>query len=147
VDATNVISQVDRRPSRHPAEALVKYVILIYGNPTSRELWATRSEAEQTAALEAHADLGAALAESGELVASEALEPARGLRVRVRDGQTITSDGPFAEAKEHLAGFYLIECPAVQRAVEVAASLPEAAFGLVEVCRAVELSELGRLRG
>jgi hypothetical protein len=122
---------------------VVKYVILIYGNPTSRELWTAFSEAEQAAGLKAHADLEAALAASGELVASEALEPVRGLRVQVRDGQTITSDGPFAEAKEHLAGFYLIDCPDLRRAVEVAASLPEAAFGLVEVCRAVDLSELG----
>ena len=50
----------------------------------------------------------------------------------MRDGQTVTSDGPFAEAKELLAGFYLLECDSMERA-EVAARLPEAEFGLIEV--------------
>ena len=51
----------------------------------------------------------------------------------MRDGQTVTSDGPFAEAKELLAGFYLLECDSMERAVEVAARLPEAELGLIEV--------------
>jgi hypothetical protein len=54
-------------------------------------------------------------------------------RVALREGRTMTSDGPFAEAKEHLAGFYLIECESMERAVELAAKVPDAAFNEVEV--------------
>jgi hypothetical protein len=53
--------------------------------------------------------------------------------VTVRDGQTLTSDGPFAEAKELLAGFFLLDCDSLERAVEVAARMPEAELGLIEV--------------
>jgi hypothetical protein len=53
--------------------------------------------------------------------------------VSVRDGRTVTSDGPFAEAKELLAGFFLLDCESMERAVEVAARVPEAELGLVEV--------------
>jgi hypothetical protein len=53
--------------------------------------------------------------------------------VSVRDGQPLVSDGPFAEAKELLAGFILLECESVERALEVAARVPEAALDLVEV--------------
>ena len=51
----------------------------------------------------------------------------------VRDGQALTSDGPYAEAKELLAGFFLVDCDSIERAVEVAARVPEAELGLVEV--------------
>jgi hypothetical protein len=54
-------------------------------------------------------------------------------RVRVREGRTLTSDGPFAEVKEHLAGFYVVECASMERAVALAARVPDAFFGEVEV--------------
>ena len=58
------------------------------------------------------------------MIVTEALaDPSLTRRVTVRDGQTVTSDGPFAEAKELLAGFYLLECDSMERAVEVAARL------------------------
>ncbi len=50
-----------------------------------------------------------------------------------RDGQTIVSDGPYPETKEFLAGIYLLECPSMERAVQIAARIPEAGLGLVEV--------------
>jgi hypothetical protein len=65
---------------------------------------------------------------------SEALaDPSLAKRVAVGEGRTMTTDGPFAEAKEHLAGFFLLECDSVERAVEHAARIPEAGLGLVEV--------------
>lgn len=74
------------------------------------------------------------LAASGELVISEGLaDPALAKRVTVRDGQILTSDGPFAEVKEHLAGFYLVDCDTEARAMQVAAQVPDAVWGLVEV--------------
>jgi hypothetical protein len=53
--------------------------------------------------------------------------------VSVRDGQVVTSDGPYAESKELLAGFFLLDCETLDRAVEIAARLPEAELGLIEV--------------
>jgi hypothetical protein len=113
----------------------VKYVILIWSNPASRELWEGFSDAERAEGFGAYAALDEELAASGELIVSEALaDPSATTRVTVREGRTITTDGPFAEAKELLAGFYLVECDSHQRAVEIAARVPGMAeLGLVEV--------------
>ena len=67
------------------------------------------------------------------MVSEGLADPALAQRVLVRDGQAITTDGPFAEVKEHLAGFYLLDCESQERAVEVAARIPDAVWGLVEV--------------
>jgi len=121
----------------------VKYLILIYTNPTSRKVWEGLSDAQRAAFGRGHAALNEALAASGELVVSEGLaDPSLAKRVSVRQGRTMTSDGPFAEAKEHLAGFYLIECESIDRAVEHAARVPDAAYGEVEVRPVLDLSGL-----
>src|SRR5687768_6168740 len=92
------------------------------------------AQQDRATGLEAYAALNEELAASGELVVTEALaDPSRTTRVTVRDGQALTTDGPFAEAKELLAGFYLVECETRERAVEIAARVPEAQLGLVEV--------------
>jgi hypothetical protein len=115
-------------------EAPVKYLILIYSNPASREIWEGFSDDQRAEGFRYYAALEEELAASGELIVSEALaDPSLTTRVSVRDGQTLTSDGPFAEAKELLAGFFLLECESLDRAVEVAARIPEAELGLVEV--------------
>jgi hypothetical protein len=63
-----------------------------------------------------------------------ALEQTRTARtVRVRDGKTLTTDGPFAETKEQLAGFYLVEAPSLDEAARIAAKIPVARWGSVEV--------------
>jgi hypothetical protein len=112
----------------------VKYVVLIYSNAGSRELWQQFSETERGEGLAYYARLTAELEASGELLANEALaDLSTTKRVRVDEGRTMTTDGPFAEAKEHLAGFYLLDVASEERAVEIAARIPEAALGLVEV--------------
>jgi hypothetical protein len=119
----------------------VKYLILIQHNPTTRQLWEGLSDAQRGEGLRTYATLTDDLVASGEMIVHEALaEPALGKRVENREGRTLTTDGPFAEVKEHLAGFFLIDCESVERAVEVAARVPEAAFGLVEVRPVMELS-------
>ena len=60
----------------------------------------------------------------------------------MREGHALTSDGPFAEAKEMLAGFFLLECGSFERAVEVADRVPESELGLVEVRPVLELGGL-----
>jgi hypothetical protein len=76
---------------------------------------------------------------------SEALaDPSTATRVAVREGRTITTDGPFAEAKELLAGFYLVDCDSHERAVEIAARVPGMAeLGLVEVRPVLDLGGQG----
>jgi hypothetical protein len=103
----------------------MKYMILIHSNPASREAWERFSEAERGQGMDAYAALNEELAESGELIVTEALaDAAMGKRVTVQSGRTIISDGPFAEAKEQLAGFYLVDCESVDRAIEIAARVP-----------------------
>jgi hypothetical protein len=122
----------------------VKYVILIYSNAGSRKLWEQFSDAERGEGLAYYARFTAELEESGELVVSQALaDHSTAKRVRVDEGRTLTTDGPFAEAKEHLAGFYLLDVASEERAVEIAAKVPEAALGLVEVrpVRSLDLAE------
>jgi hypothetical protein len=112
----------------------MKYVILIRHNLKALELWASMPAEQRAEGLAAYAALTEDLAASGELIVTEALaHPATATVVSVRDGEVITSDGPYAEVKEHLAGFYLIECDSVERAVSYAARIPEAAFVEIEV--------------
>ena len=112
----------------------MKYLILIYSNPKSRAVWEEMTEAQRMDFGRGHYALSDELAESGVLVASEGLpDPSHGTRVSVRDGRTIASDGPFAEVKEYLAGFYLIDCDTLDEAVAVAARVPDAIRGEVEV--------------
>jgi hypothetical protein len=112
----------------------VKFVILIWSNPESRALWEKIPPENRVVGLRDYAALNDDLEASGELVANAALgEPSAGRRVTARDRQAIVSDGPYPETKEFLAGVYVLECPSMDRAVEVAARIPEAALGLVEV--------------
>jgi hypothetical protein len=119
----------------------MKYLILIWSNPESREIWESFSDEERAEGFAYYASLTEELEASGELIVTEALaDPSLTKRVTVREGQTMTSDGPFAEAKELLAGFYLLECESGERAVEIAARVPEAELGLVEVRPVMDLS-------
>ena len=71
---------------------------------------------------------------SGQCIASEALEPvATATTVRVRNGKVSVTDGPFAETKECLAGFYMIEAKDLNEAIQIAAKIPPAQVGCVEV--------------
>ncbi|MEP7020577.1 MAG: YciI family protein [Pseudonocardiales bacterium] len=121
----------------------MKYLILIKSNPQSLAVWETMSDEQRMDFGRAHLALTDALAESGELIVSQGLaDPSLAKHVSVRDGQTITSDGPFAEVKEHLAGFYLVECDSMDRAVALAARLPDAATGSIEVRPVLDMSAL-----
>ena len=118
----------------------MKYLILIYSNPASREIWEGFSDEQRAEGFRYYGALTEELAASGELIVTEALaDPSLTRRVTVRDGRALTSDGPFAEAKELLAGFFLVECDSMERAVEVAARMPEAELGLIEVRPVLQL--------
>jgi hypothetical protein len=118
----------------------MKYLIMVLSNPESaaalRELTAEQGREFGRG----HRALGEAMAESGELIVSEGLaDQSNAVRVRVRDGETMKTDGPFAEVKEQLAGFYLVECDSLERAIEYAARVPDAAFTDVEVRPVLDL--------
>jgi hypothetical protein len=89
-----------------------------------------------------HMDLTEELRASGELITSEGLaDISLAKRVAVRDGTTLTTDGPFAEAKEYAAGFYVVECDSEERAIEIAAATPDAQSNDVEVWPVLDMSE------
>ncbi|NIH80531.1 YciI family protein [Amycolatopsis viridis] len=119
----------------------MRFLVLIYHNAASQEVWERLTDEEKREGLKAYEALDRDLASAGELVASSSLAPPEtGKRVLVRDGQIVAGDGPFAEVKEQLAGFYVLDCDSLDRAVECAARIPEAALGLVEVRPTQDLS-------
>lgn len=72
--------------------------------------------------------------QAGVFVAGEPLQPVEtATTVRVRDGEAIVTDGPFAETKEHLGGFYLLDCENLDEALRFAAKIPTATHGSIEV--------------
>jgi hypothetical protein len=120
----------------------VKYLILIHSNPQFVERWEALTEAQREDFGRAHMRLGRELLECGELVSSAALaDPELAKRVTNRDGHLLTADGPFAEAKEHLAGFYLVDVEDAARAEAIAARVPDAVWGLVEVRPVMDTSD------
>jgi hypothetical protein len=120
----------------------VKYLIMIHSNPQFQERWNALSDDERAQFGRGHFALSDALAASGELIASEGLtDPVQRKWVQSRNGATtVSADGPFAEVKEHLAGFYLIDCESEERALAIAAQVPDAVWGLVEVRPVLDMS-------
>jgi hypothetical protein len=109
----------------------MKYMLLIYNNMSVYE---NLPEAERQALFGAVGEIVAELRESGELIGDAALaDGALTKTVRVRDGEILTTDGPFAEAKEQFAGYLLIDCETQDRAVEIAARWPDAKYFAMEV--------------
>lgn len=121
----------------------MKFLVLIYGNPESRKVWDSLTDEQKREGMAGYTALNDALSASGELVASESLDnPATTKQVLVRDGQVMTTDGPFAEVKEQLAGFYLLDCESLERAVEIVPQIPEAPFSIVEIRPVRDFGEL-----
>jgi len=119
----------------------VKYMIMIHSNEQSLALWETLTERQRTDFGVGHLKLTEEMAEAGVLVVSEGLaDPQLARWVSARDGETIASDGPFAEVKEHLAGFYLIEVDGLDQAIEWAAKVPDAKLREVEVRPVLDMS-------
>jgi hypothetical protein len=119
----------------------VKYVILMQSNPQSLAVWETLTEQQRSDFGVGHLRLSDEMHEAGVLVVSEGLgDPALATQVSVRDGRTITSDGPYAEVKEHLAGFYLIDVADLDEAVAWAAKVPDAVYTRVEVRPILDMS-------
>lgn len=109
----------------------MKYMLMIYNNPATYAAW---SEAERSALFAEVDVIMKELTESGELVGGEALADASTARtIRVRDGVPAITDGPFAEAKEQLAGYLIVECETPERAADIATRWPDARYFAMEV--------------
>ena len=110
----------------------MKYALLIYG---SDEEWEARSDEEKQ---EIYKEYFAISELPGTFGGAELQPAATATTVRVRDGQALTTDGPFAETKEVLGGLYLFEADNLDDAIAVAARIPAAAYGAIEVRPLVE---------
>jgi hypothetical protein len=110
----------------------MKYALLIYG---SDEEWDARSDEEKQ---EIYKEYFAISELPGTFGGAELQPAATATTVRVRDGQSLTTDGPFAETKEVLGGLYLFEADNLDDAIAVAARIPAAAYGSIEVRPLVE---------
>lgn len=109
----------------------MQYLILI---SSDEKAWAGLSNEQIAASMGAYAEYSKALATGGVLRGGASLQPvATATTVRVRNGKTVTTDGPFAETKEQLGGYYVIEVPNLDAALAWAAKCPGAAHGTVEV--------------
>jgi hypothetical protein len=105
-----------------------QYMLLIYG-PTDGP-----PPEDPGAQIARWQDFGASLQEAGVMVTSGRLSDVHSATsVRVRDDETLISDGPFAETKEYLGGFYLVDCPDLDTALAHAARMPVAEYGTAEV--------------
>ncbi|MFL5628291.1 MAG: YciI family protein [Ktedonobacteraceae bacterium] len=114
----------------------MRYMMLIYGNEANA---ATTSPEEQQAEMNAYNDFTKIVQDRGALLAGEALHPtSSATTLRVRDGKVISTDGPFAETKEQLGGFYMLKCANLDEAIELAAKIPGAKTGSIEIRPIVE---------
>jgi hypothetical protein len=109
----------------------MQYLLLIYDNEAN---WGKLSEAEQGAMYKEYGEFTESIMKSGHHLAGKQLQPiSTASTVRVRDKKRVVTDGPYAETKEQLGGFYMIEAKDLDDAIAVAARIPSARFGSIEV--------------
>ena len=109
----------------------MQYLLLIYDDETT---WAEMPEAERNGYFQEYMKYTSDLQQAGVLVGADQLQPtSTATVVRVRDGEQIVTDGPFAETKEALGGYYLIDVDSIDEALEWAAKIPSARYGTIEV--------------
>ncbi len=109
----------------------MQYMCLIY---TDERAWQDMSEEDQNPLSGDYFAFTESIQKSGNMLAGDALQPtSTATTVRVRDGEALVTDGPFAETKEQLGGYYLIEAKDADEALEIAARIPGASHGSIEV--------------
>ena len=109
----------------------MQYLLLIYEN---EKAWLDTSEEEQGKIFQEYMDYTNRIRKNGNYVAGEALQPvSTATTVRVKNGKTLTTDGPFAETREQLGGYYLVEAKDLDQAIALAAGIPGARTGSIEV--------------
>jgi hypothetical protein len=108
----------------------MKYMLLINLDETVQE----NMTDDRTSMSDEYAVFTKWIADEGVLVSGDALQSVQtATTVRVRNGETLSTDGPFAETKEHLAGFYIVDARDLDHAIEIASRIPGAKLGSVEI--------------
>jgi hypothetical protein len=109
----------------------MRYLLLIYDDET---FWETTPPDALDEMMGEYRAFGEAITAEGIMRGGDALQPtATATTVRVRDGETLLTDGPFAETREQLGGFYMVECDGLDQAIEAARRIPGARSGSIEV--------------
>ena len=109
----------------------MQYLLLIYDNEAQ---WSKMTQADQAAMYKEYGEFTQSIAQSGHHKAGHQLQPtSTATTVRVRDKKRVVTDGPFAETKEQLGGFYMIEAKDLDDAIALAARIPSARWGSIEV--------------
>ena len=104
----------------------MKFLLIMHMNPA---VWNALTDEERAEVGNGHRAFMDTITQSGEMITTQALaDPSQSTVVRVRGGQPVVTDGPFLESKEYLGGFYLIDCENKERAIELAAQIPDAAI-------------------
>jgi hypothetical protein len=112
-------------------EGEMQYMLLIYDDPAT---WEAMPEADRNAVMGEYFAYTEELRNAGKYVAGDALQPTSTAKsVRIREGDVETTDGPFAETKEVLGGYYLVDVDSEEEALEWARKIPSARFGTIEV--------------
>ena len=119
----------------------MRYMLNIYGDESG---WDAATPDEIQAVMAAYEAFGREARDKGAYVAGDGLQPsATATLVRVRDGNRQLQDGPFAETKEQLGGFYLLECKDLDEAIEWASKIPGAHTGTIEVRPVMDYDAVG----
>ena len=119
----------------------MKFALLLYGDES---VWADMSPEELQQSVEVWNAFGQQLIDAGALVTGEALAPtSEATTVRLTEGELVRTDGPFAETREQLGGYYRLDCKDLDEAIGWAARIPDAATGCVEVRPVMNYEALG----
>jgi hypothetical protein len=121
----------------------MQYILMIYADPTK---WREMPETKRSKLMDDYRAFMHDIVKSGHFRAGAQLQPAStATTVREKGGKRLTTDGPFVEAKEHLGGYYLVECEHLDEAIAIAGRIPGVRFGdAVEIRPLVPTSEAAR---
>jgi len=109
----------------------MKYILLIHDE---EKAWEQMSEDEKNAVMSEYRKFSEAIQSSGHYITGAQLQPvSTATSVRIRDGKRLVTDGPFAETREQLGGYYLVEAKDLDEAIALAARIPSAKMGTIEV--------------
>ena len=118
----------------------MKYLALIYGNETADM---SRPEGEQQAEMQEYFVYTEEIQKAGVMAAGEALHPtSTATTIRIREGKLTTTDGPFAETREQLGGYYVLDCANLDEAIQWASKIPHAKYGSIEVRPILDFSQV-----
>jgi|1186.fasta_scaffold1110033_1 hypothetical protein len=120
----------------------MRYLLTIYDDEST---WNDVTPEQSAQVMAAYGAFGQAAQSAGVLLGGEGLQPtSTATTVRVRDGEALTTDGPFAETREQLGGYYLLDCKDLDDAISWAAKIPGAQNGSVEVRPVMDYEAMGR---